>query len=255
LHGLTRNSADFEDLALQLRTLGRVISVDQRGRGKSAYDPNYENYNPGVYAEDMFTLMNFLELPEAIIVGTSMGGIIGMIMSAMQPEKVRALVLNDIGPEIDPQGLDRIQSYVGDLQPAKSWTEAASNCKKINGQAFPDYVEADWERFAKRVYKPSKDGSLCLAYDPNISLPIQANKATAAPDLWPVFEQIKGMPLMVVRGQLSDILAASTVEKMQAIQPSLRVCEANNVGHAPTLSEPDVLPDLLEFLSSCKASG
>jgi pimeloyl-ACP methyl ester carboxylesterase len=168
---------------------------------------------------------------------------------------VSALVINDIGPEIDPKGLERIQSYVGKLIPAKSWAEAASYSKKINGHAFPDYTEADWEKFAKRTFRQSKDGTLCLAYDPNISLPIQENKATAAPDLWPVFSLIKDTPLMVVRGQLSDILATDTVEKMVAMQPELRVVEAHNVGHAPTLSEPDVLPELLDFIASCKASG
>ena len=155
MHGLTRNSADFEPLAAHLAgSLGgryRLIVPDQRGRGRSASDPEPANYRPDVYAQDMFALLDHLRIEVAGLIGTSMGGLMAMVMAAMQPERVRAAVLNDIGPELAPEGLQRIARYVGPSEPFAGWDEAAARCASINAEAFPGFAQEQWLAFARRT--------------------------------------------------------------------------------------------------------
>jgi pimeloyl-ACP methyl ester carboxylesterase len=242
LHGLSRNSADFEDLAPLVRELGfRVIVADQRGRGLSDYDPQPARYHPGTYVQDMFTLQEHLGLREVIAIGTSMGGLMTMIMAALRPGVFRAAVLNDIGPVIEAAGLERIKGYVGRIAPPANWTEAAATARAINGQAFPEYADADWMRFARRTYR-EVDGRIVPACDPAISQPITASPETAVPpDLWGAFAALRDVPTLVIRGALSDILSAQCVREMKARKPDLRTVEVPGRGHAPALDEAEAV--------------
>jgi pimeloyl-ACP methyl ester carboxylesterase len=237
MHGLTRNSADFAGLAPHLAQHYRVLVSDQRGRGRSDYDPNPVNYQPGTYVQDMFALLNSQGIQQALLVGTSMGGLMAMLMAAMQPARVSGIVLNDIGPEVDPAGLERIKRYVGKSRPVADWQQAAAQIRDINADAFPDFTEEDWLAFARALYR-EVDGVPVLAYDPAIAQPMAASDDNAVPpDLWPVFESIRSLPILVIRGINSDILATGCVAEMQRRKPDLVSAEIPLRGHAPTLDE------------------
>jgi pimeloyl-ACP methyl ester carboxylesterase len=253
MHGLTRNSADFEELCDALLHNYRLVVPDQRGRGYSDYDPNPTNYHPGTYAQDMFILIDQLKLNNLVLIGTSLGGLMAMGMNAMRPGIFRGVILNDIGPVVESAGLERIKSYVGKTEPARTWQEAVATAKLINGAAFPDYTDADWGRFAARVYELATDGSPHLRYDPAIAQPMAADDTNAVPaDLWPLFEALAKVPTLVVRGALSDILGAATVTEINRRKPDLQTVEVPRVGHAPTLSEPEAFSALDSFLSHLK---
>ncbi len=254
MHGLTRNSADFEDICNELANDYRLIVVDQRGRGLSDYDPDPSNYNPLVYVQDMFLLLETLELSSVILLGTSMGGIITMMMGAMKPEMVQAIIINDVGPEITEKGLDRLKKYVGKYAPVTNWEEAAKRTAEINSIAFPEASDQFWLKFAKRLYHEDDKGFPVIACDPNIAMHLNDNddngKNSAAPDLWPIYEQILDKPMLLIRGELSDIIDIECVQKMQQKKQDLQILEIPNVGHAPLLSEPEVEPRIVKFLSS-----
>ncbi|MCB1692395.1 MAG: alpha/beta hydrolase [Pseudomonadales bacterium] len=249
LPGLTRNSADFEDLCESLQPDFRVIAVDQRGRGKSDWARSPEHYTPATYVQDMFALIETLKLERIALIGTSLGGLMSMMMNAMQPGRFAGIVLNDIGPEVDPVGLERIRGYVGKVEAVDEWREAIEHTRAKQGAAFPDMPPAGWEKFARRTYARTEEGRLAPAYDPAISEPMNAAPAeAAAPDLWPVFDLMKDVPLMVVRGELTDILPVSCVEEMKKRKPDVEVVEVARVGHAPVLDEPGVMPAIHAFL-------
>lgn len=252
IHGLTRNSRDFEDVASYIAATGRrVIVTDVRGRGRSAYDPNPMNYHPATYAQDVIELFDRIGVSRAVFVGTSMGGLITMTLAALKPQAIAAAVLNDIGPEISPVGLARIASYVGKGGPVKTWEDAAAVCKLNNAIAFPDFVDADWMAFAKRAFREGDDGAPVADYDPNIAAPIRAAGAQAiAPTLWPLFKKLaRGRMLLTVRGAISDLLDPKTVKGMQRAARHMGYVEVPRVGHAPTLSEPEAKGAILDFLA------
>jgi len=249
LHGLTRNSADFAGLANHLCERYRVISVDQRGRGRSDYDPDSTHYTPAVYVQDMFTLLDLLKIDELILVGTSMGGLMSMLMASMQPRRFRRMIINDIGPEVDPRGLERIKGYVGKAAPVSNWREAVQQCRLVNEAAFPDFSEEEWLDFTQGVYR-EENGVPVPAYDPAIARPMEGEGAGAVPpDLWPVFEACAGIPTLVVRGADSDILAVECLQAMRARHRRLEVAEIPHRGHAPTLTEPASLAAIDTFLA------
>ena len=249
LHGLTRNSGDFAWIASHLANNRRVISVDQRGRGRSEYDPVVTNYTPATYVGDMFKLLDELEIDRALIIGTSMGGLMSMIMTTLQPKRFAGVVVNDIGPELDPDGLDRIKCYVGGKGAAESWDEAVEQNRAINGVAFPHYTDEEWLRFTKGLYR-EVDGGLELAYDPAIAQLMRDDSSDALPaDLWPLFQGMAALPILLVRGELTDILAMSCVEKMQEMSPTLTLLQVPDRGHAPMLDEPLVVRAIDEFFA------
>jgi len=249
MHGLTRNSADFHNLALHLKSRFRVISVDQRGRGRSDYDADKSRYRVDIYCADMFTLIEKLKLDNIVAVGTSMGGIMAMSMAFAKAKVFKAVILNDIGPEIDQAGLERIKGYVGASGPFADWPDAASAIKAQGPDVFPDYTDADWLAFAKRTCKKRADGQLEFAYDPAIGEPLQSDDSTAVPvDMWPLFMALFDAPLLVIRGQLSDILSAQTAEKMQLAHPDCQLAEIPRIGHAPMLDESESLNAIDAFL-------
>ena len=250
MHGLTRNSQDFEHIASVLNQRFRVVVPDQRGRGNSAYDPNPANYRPGTYVEDMFTLLGHLGIEKPILLGTSMGGLMAMLMNAARPQAVEAVILNDIGPEVDPAGLARIQARVGKSPPVTSWDEAVKQNREAQGPAFPDFSDEQWLEFTRALYREDEQGVPRLAYDPAISQPMTQSEEAAVPaDLWPVFEKLTEVPLLLVRGALSDILSSPCTAEMQRRHPSMRLVELANRGHAPMLDEPEAEQAITGFLS------
>lgn len=251
MHGLTRNAADFEPLAAALAGSYRLIVPDQRGRGLSEWDLDPTNYRPDVYAADMFALLAWLGLGQVTMIGTSMGGLIAMVMNAMRPSAARAVVLNDVGPVLDPLGLARIQGYVGPSAPAQSWAEAAERCRAINAAAFPDFGPADWMAFARRACVEAADGTIAFAYDPAIALGTGGDDpATVPPNLWPLWDLLDAKPVLVVRGALSDLLSAATVEEMGRRHGGpFTAIEVSGVGHAPVLDEPVALEAIRSFLA------
>lgn len=252
LHGLTRNMRDFDDLAPMIAALGRrVIVPSQRGRGGSDADPTPARYHPGTYAGDMLGLLASLSIPRAVFVGTSMGGLISMVCAALAPATVAGIVLNDVGPEIDPVGLARIRSYVGKSTPAASWAEAAERSRAINGSAFPKETgDAFWLKAARATFREVAPGRLELAYDPAISQPINAAPPGPPADAWPLFAGLATIPTLIIRGELSDILMLSTIEEMRRRKPDLRVATVPDVGHAPFLVEPAAWAALRGFIQS-----
>jgi pimeloyl-ACP methyl ester carboxylesterase len=239
LHGLTRSHRDFEDILPALNDLGRrVVAIDVRGRGRSDRDPVPANYHPGTYVQDLMGIMATLGIGRAMFIGTSMGGLITSVLAMFAPQMVAGAVLNDVGPEIDPAGLRRIQGYVGDVRPMPDWPSAAAMIRRIGEAAFPGRDDAFWERFARRTCVETPEG-VTLDYDPAISQLTKATDLSAIPDMWPQFAAFGPIPTAVVRGALSDLLSAETVEKMRAAKPDLIVAEVPGVGHAPLLDEPE----------------
>lgn len=252
LHGLTRNSQDFEEIADAIAASGRRVLVpDVRGRGRSGYDPDAMNYHPRIYARDVLALLDACGINRAIFVGTSMGGIITMAVAAMRSGAVAAAVLNDIGPEAAPEGLARIAAYAGKPVEIESWHDAQAYVRDINGAAFPHADDAAWERFTRRTFRDD-NGRPVLDYDPNIRVPIAAGKLKVPRFIaWHLFRRLaRRRPTLLLRGELSDLLSRDIVRKMQSAAPAMRVTEVPGVGHAPLLSEPEARSAILSFLAS-----
>lgn len=248
MHGLTRNSADFEPLVDHLAARYRLVVPDQRGRGLSDRDPEPENYRPDIYAQDMFALLDSLGIAGAGLIGTSMGGLMAMIMAAAQPLRVGPIVFNDIGPVLDPVGLSRIGSYVGGGGPFASWDDAADALAAINAEAFPGFGHDDWVAFARRTCCETADGQVRFAYDPAIAAGFASPVAEQA-DLWPLWAMLGTRPVLVLRGALSDLLAPATVLRMQAEHKGpFESREIPDRGHAPLLDEPEALQAIQAFL-------
>ncbi len=248
LHGLTRNSRDFEIVAPRIAALGRrVIAMDVRGRGRSDWDAEATRYQPLTYAQDAVRVLDQLGVSRAVWLGTSMGGLISMVAAATAPARVAGVILNDIGPVLDPRGIARIAGYVGNVAPHASWDAAAAAVKAVNGAAFPGADDAFWLTVARRTFRSRPDGRLELDYDPAIAATINPNAPPA--DLMPLFDALIAIPLLVLRGSLSDILSRDGVAAMAARKPDLHAAEVPGVGHAPTLEEPSAWLPIVDFLA------
>jgi pimeloyl-ACP methyl ester carboxylesterase len=253
LHGLTRNGADFGALVEHLAPRYRVITADQRGRGKSQWDPIAANYQPAVYVRDMFHLLDRLKIARAVLIGTSMGGIMSMLMAATQPLRIRGMVLNDIGPEVPNVGLKRLRDSLNAASHIETWQDAARDAKRRNGLAFPDYGDSDWDAFARRTFAGDPSGRPIAAYDRAILNGLNEADLSAAPaNLWPLWAQLSSTPTMAIRGELSDILSAETFARMAATHPNLIAVTVPNRGHAPMLDEPMALSAIDAFLDALK---
>lgn len=249
LHGLTRNSRDFEDLAPHLAAHYRVIVPDVRGRGLSARDPNFNNYQIPLYLNDLLRLFAGLGVERASIIGTSMGGLMAMVLASIQPRAVAGIVLNDVGPEVDPAGLERIRSYVGKSPPVYSWPEAVANLRAIYGAAWPGLSDEQWERITRRSYRANAQGLPEVDADPLIAEALRDTK-TAAPNLWPLWSALARVPILAIRGAQSDILSAATLARMQREKPDLEVLTVANRGHVPLLDEPECVAAIDQFLAA-----
>ena len=248
LPGLTRNSRDFTALATRLRAQRDVLTADLRGRGRSAWDPDPSHYQLPTYVQDAWSLLDARGLSSILIVGTSLGALMGMVMAAMKPDRIAGVVLNDAGPEIEPAGLRRIAGYVGKLPPVASWREAAAQAKSVYGGALPGLTDQDWLDYSRQGYRENAEGVPVPDMDPKISEAFK-NPTSAPADMWPLFSQIKGVPLLVIRGALSDLLSAATVERMAREKPDLKHITVANRGHAPLLNEPECLRAIDAFVA------
>jgi len=248
IHGLTRNSKDFEDVAPAIAAAGRrVLVLDVRGRGRSDRDPVPTNYHPGTYAADVIALMDALGIARAAFVGTSMGGLITMTLALIAPDRVAAGLLNDVGPELDPAGITRIAGYAGKAAAIANWDEAAAYAERTNGAAFPDRPRPFWDGFARRLLK-DEGGKPTLDYDPAIASAVAPG---AIPDMWPLFAAFStGRTISLVRGGISDLITADIATRMQAAAPHLDVTAVPNVGHAPMLDEPEAAAAIARFLAA-----
>lgn len=248
LPGLTRNSRDFDHVARRIQRSRRVLCADLRGRGRSQHDPHWQNYQPVTYLQDIGRLLADAGVERVVMFGTSLGGILSMLLAATQPRLVAAVILNDIGPEVDPAGLARIASYVGRHAPARNWDEAIAIVRATYEIALPDLTDEQWADYARRTYT-EVDGVPRLDVDPNIGEAVRAAPAAAAPDLWPVFAALRPIPALVLRGATSDILSRATFDRMQAEKPDLVRVEVPNRGHVPQLDEPEAVAAIDTFLA------
>jgi pimeloyl-ACP methyl ester carboxylesterase len=245
LHGLTRNSRDFEPLAETLAKHFRVLAPDQRGRGRSAYDPDPSHYDVPTQVGDTWSALGQLGAGAFVLIGTSMGALMAVAMANERPDRIAGLVLNDAGPDIDPRGLARIASYVGKGGPVTAWADAAAALREIHAVSYPTYADADWLRMARATYVQNADG-LRLDYDAALGSAFGAASG-AAPDLWPYFAVCARIPTLVLRGAHSDILARETTDEM-ASRFGAEVVEIADRGHAPDLSEPEAVGAIQAFL-------
>jgi pimeloyl-ACP methyl ester carboxylesterase len=247
LPGLTRNARDFEALAPRLVARHRVLCLDFRGRGSSQYAPDPMSYVPRSYVRDLHALFDHAGVGEAALVGTSLGGMVATLFAAIYPAKVAGLVLNDVGPEVDPAGLARIAGYVGKAKPIEGWDDAAQAVEQLDRIVYPDYGPGDWLRLARRRFAEGPDGRVRLDYDLDIAKPFGTPATT--PEQWPFFRRLRDIPILLIRGELSDILSRATVEKMRAAAPQMKVLEAPGRGHTPSLDEPPVAEAIEAFVA------
>jgi pimeloyl-ACP methyl ester carboxylesterase len=251
LHGLTRNSADFDELAPWIASQGRrVLAVDVRGRGNSAYDPDPGHYNLVVYAKDIVKLAHDLGIARAVFIGTSMGGLIIMTLAMRHLRLIGAAVLNDVGPALSQRGLQRIAGYAGKGEVLGSWADAAAYIRSINEAAFPSNTEQDWNHWARRAFTETAPGKLGMRYDPDIGIAIRAGKIKPNSIIARfAFRRLaRKRPTLLVRGALSDLIELEQAAMMRAAAPMMAYAEVPDVGHAPMLMETEAQAALREFL-------
>lgn len=253
--GLTRNARDFESVAARLAGERRVICVELRGRGESAYAKDPMSYGPLVYLQDINRLIDELAIPKFIGIGTSLGGLMLMLLASTRRGCLAGALLNDIGPDIAPVGLARIRKYVGGGGSYPTWVHAARAYAGNNAEIFPDYGLEDWLRIAKRLYRLTSQGRVVPDYDQRIAEPFRVPGGEAGVDLWPAFSTMADFPLALVRGELSDILASETCDKMTATVPALDYVTVPRVGHAPTLEEPEAAAAIDRMLARVLEAG
>ncbi|PRD51199.1 alpha/beta hydrolase [Phyllobacterium myrsinacearum] len=248
LPGLTRNSRDFHDLALSLsqhpQTPRPVVSVDYRGRGLSDYDPDWTHYNIGVEAGDVIAGLAHLQIDRAIFLGTSRGGLITHILAAIAPQLLAGVILNDIGPEITAAGLQQISACLNGARQPKDWNDAAELQRSVHAAAFPALTQDDWQRFARMIYRED-NGVIRADYDPNLRKTMEnIDYSQKLPDLWAQFELMKDLPLLLIRGENTTLLAQETVDEMARRHGALQVFNVAGQGHAPLL-ETGRMPELI----------
>ena len=242
LPGLTRNSKDFHGVARRLAGTRRVLAVDIRGRGRSEYDPVWQNYHPATYVGDVRNLLAALGIEGVFIVGTSMGGILAMAMGAAAPTSLRGALLNDVGPDVAAEGLAPIIAYLEQGRTFEDWQDVIGHLRAF----FPDLPagsEREWMAIAKASYVVRDDGRIVQDWDPNIVKPLRGID-TAEIDLWPYFRSLARFPLVGVRGEKSDVLTEDTFRAMREAVPLMAAVTVEGVGHAPTLAEPEVVEAL-----------
>jgi len=251
LPGLTRNSKDFHEIATHLASRYRVLCLDLRGRGQSGWDPDWQNYHPATYIDDTWKLVDQLGITSFIMLGTSLGGLLAMIMASQQPGRVRALILNDVGPEADPAGYARILESLDQSSEVRDWREAARLCEQNHLKSLPDMPMEFWHDFVRRTYREGADGRPEVEIDPNVFEAIRKGDlsriAGIQVDPWAAFQAIT-VPCLVLRGELSDILSEKIVKRMTTVKPDLDSAVIPNRGHAPLLYEPESLAAIDHFL-------
>lgn len=252
LAGLTRNARDFEPVAELIGGKRRMIAIDFRGRGESGYAKDPMSYVPLTYMQDVDLLLRELDLKGFVLLGTSLGGLVSMLLAATWAKAVKGVILNDVGPEIGAKGLERIRSYVGQGRSFETWMHAARATAEAQGDIYPDYSIDDWLRMAKRTCKLGSNGRISLDYDMKISEPFRLPGGEAGVDLWPAFDALADTPLLVLRGEKSDILEKAGATKMLKKHKGAKLVTVPGVGHAPSLDEPEAQDAIRGFLSGIK---
>lgn len=257
MHGLTRNHKDFEPMIALLDDAHRYISVDVRGRGRSDRVSDPKSYTPQHYSADMAVLIEQLGVSRFSMIGTSMGGLMAMILSKMMPDRIMGVVLNDVGPVVENAGLKRISAYAGKVQPVAGWPEAAEATAKAQAIAFPDYGAEDWKAFAARTYRKQDDGTLIQDYDPAITSSLGHSRPGLMTRIamWRLFGTMKTIPMLVVRGETSDILSDKTARRMIRRNKNAGLVTVPGVGHAPMLDEPLAVTAISQFLKRLGANS
>lgn len=251
--GLTRNARDFEGVAARLAGAWRLLCVELRGRGESAHAKDPMTYVPLTYWQDIEALIAELKLEKFILFGTSLGGLITMLLAANGSARIAGALLNDIGPEVETRGLDRIRSYVGRSQNWPTWLHAARFLQEMQADRYPDWGLDDWLVYAKRLCRLTSGGRIVFDYDMRIAEPFRLPQGEAGLDLWPAFLGLKGVPSLVVHGELSDLLNAAAVAKMTEAVPTMESVTVPRVGHAPTLDEPEAQAAIDRLLQRVRA--
>ncbi len=249
LPGLTRNARDFEGVAARLAGEWRVICPDMRGRGDSAYAKDSASYNPLQYIDDLDALFAAAALGPVVAIGTSLGGIMTMLLALTKPERLVGAALNDVGPVIDPAGVERIRNYVGQGRSFPTWMHAARALEEAQGATFPNFGTAEWLVMAKRSMTLGSNDRIVLDYDMKIAEPFSKPGGDGAADLWPAFGALAGKPLLLLRGETSDILSPDTLAEMVKRQPQAEAVTIPRVGHAPTLDEPEAVAAIARLLA------
>jgi pimeloyl-ACP methyl ester carboxylesterase len=248
--GLTRNARDFTELGERLAKDRQVVAVDLRGRGRSGRDPTAATYAVATYAADVLQICAALGLDRAVWIGTSLGGMVSMYAASRQPSRIAGIVLNDIGPALASEGVARISAYAGKQGPVDSWEAAVAQVRMVSEQQAPGLSEAAWRREARRRYRETDDGRVVLDYDQGI-----VNGPPPTEDPWDWFGRLDDLPLLLLRGELSDLLSADTAQRMLAGHPAMRLVEVPERGHAPLLDEPAALEAIDAFLEDVDRTG
>jgi hypothetical protein len=251
LPGLTRNARDFSDLAARLAGGWRVLCPDMRGRGDSDYARDAMTYTPAHYVEDVEALLEAEGIIRFVAIGTSLGGLLTMMLALKDPSRIAAAVINDVGPEIEPAGLARIREYVGQGRSYETWVHAARALQEANRDVYPGYQLPDWLKLAKRCMVIGSGGRIVFDYDMNIAEPFEAPEGPAPPPeaMWALYDALATRPLLVLRGAHSDILSAEVAARMASRSASVELVTIAEVGHAPTLDEPDAIAAIGRLLA------
>jgi pimeloyl-ACP methyl ester carboxylesterase len=239
LHGLTRNARDGAALAERLSGEWRVLVLEMRGRGMSDYASDTTTYNPLQYVADLTALLEHEGIERFVAIGTSLGGLMTMLLALGEPGRIAAAALVDVGPVVDEAGIARIREYVGQGGSFPTWIHAARALQELHQAVHPDFTIEDWLAMAKRVMALGANGRVVYDYDMGIAEPFHADAAPAAADLWPAFEALAGRPLTLLRGETSAIISRETAAEMKRRVPELEVVTIPRTGHAPTLAEPE----------------
>jgi len=252
LPGLTRNARDFEPVAEAFGGQWRVICAEFRGRGESDYAKDSATYVPQQYVADMLAFFEQTGIERAVIIGTSLGGLVTMLLAMAAPHRLAGVVLNDIGPVIEPAGLERIKDYVGQGRSYPTWMHAARELQEVSREVYPDFAISDYLKLAKRTMCLSSNGRIQLDYDMKIAEPFAAAAVgddAPAYDMWPAFRALAGRPLLTLRGALSDLFSHETLMRMQAEIPDMEAVTIPRVGHVPTLEEPEARDAIARLLA------
>ena len=249
LPGLTRNARDFEPVASHVAGKWRVLALDFRGRGGSDPDPDPMRYGPKTYVADVLKLLDQLGIAEAVFVGTSLGGLTTMLLAASDEERVAGALINDIGPEVDQRGIDRIRTYVGKAADWDSFAAAGADFQARASDVYPKWTAPEWERFARRTCREA-NGRVTLDYDMAIAKPFADANDSTQPNLWPLLGNLRGKPIAVLRGAHSDLFASEVADRMIAeLGEQAELVTVPDIGHAPSFDEPESLAALDRLLA------